>query len=68
MFDGDGATVSNTLLGQLQEMVKITANIDVADEKSAHQDYANEQIRAIMQDIYLPIKKLDQFKGSTNSK
>ncbi|MDR1917407.1 MAG: hypothetical protein LBQ05_00260, partial [Christensenellaceae bacterium] len=57
--------MSNTDIGIVRQMATISYDIDVANEKSDHQDYANEEVRKMMEKYYLPIKKLEAFKGSS---
>jgi hypothetical protein len=59
------AKMSNTDINIGRQMAQVSYDIDVANEKSDHQDFANEEIRKMMKDFYIPMKKLEQFKGSS---
>jgi hypothetical protein len=65
---GDVVKLSNTDIGKLRAMADISSDIDTADEKSNHQDAASEAVRDLMKDFYIPMKKLDNFKGQGQGK
>jgi hypothetical protein len=70
-YDGSvdlGKTLSNTDIGVIRSMAKLSYEIDAANIKSDHQDYANEAIREMTKDFYLPMKKLDNFKSGGKEK